>query len=49
MKVQHAGTYNGERLITGDANMTWKNGVKWIFFDGLELVTNCQRILSNLT
>jgi len=24
MKVQHAGTYTGERLTTGVVNMTWK-------------------------
>jgi hypothetical protein len=47
MEVQHAGTYIGERLTTGDANITWKNGSKLIFFDGLGLVTNCQRRFSD--
>ena len=47
MKVQHAGTCTGERLTTGDVNVAWKNCVQLIFFDGLGLVTNCQRIFSN--
>jgi hypothetical protein len=47
MKVLPAGTFTGERLTTGDANMSWKKGVKLIFFDGLGLVANCQRRFSN--